>query len=333
MDEVIELGKGTFGTVYKHEGFAKKLVRGSEFPSIMEVYVTMHMKHPNINRCHKAKMKLGYLGNDALLALDLCENVEYPSLSHIRDWLSGLHFLHLHTILHLDLKSEHLKVRDGRGVLIDFGVSRYTQSGVVKDEYCCVNLCYTAPEVQQDKWFIYSPKSEVWNMGIALLEVLCDVKYGSADHTDRDVYSDESHKTIFSNPKERFAFIDHTISQNNPDREELIDIIDGMLDPNPESRLSTLQILEKLQIKTKAKKRQETTSQLLQLNLYKRIRRDVKQNDNQDLAKDICGIIANWFIHREEPVSSDLFQKHEDKGKNIFDDIVRVLEKVNYKIL
>jgi mitogen-activated protein kinase kinase len=87
----------------------------------------------------------------------------------VENLLQGLVYLHQHRIIHRDIKpSNILFSRDGKAKLCDFGVSG--NIGPKGDAYTCIGTSYyMAPERICGQ--TYTITSDVWSLGITLLEV------------------------------------------------------------------------------------------------------------------------------------------------------------------
>jgi class 3 adenylate cyclase len=93
----------------------------------------------------------------------------------------GLHHVHRHQMVHLDIKSENVMVtRDGTPKLIDFGLAQRGSVGREESEMILGTPCYMSPEQAQGKPL--DPASDVYSFGVMLYEIFTgDVPFDDAD--------------------------------------------------------------------------------------------------------------------------------------------------------
>ncbi|KAI5948899.1 STE7 [Candida theae] len=121
--------------------------------------------------------------------LPLCDNRQFP-LHVLRKLsfaiLSGLSYLYnKHRIIHRDVKPNNvLMTHRGEFKLCDFGVSReLTNSLAMADTFVGTSM-YMSPERIQG--LNYGVKSDVWSMGLMLIELASGVSVWTDDHDDDD---------------------------------------------------------------------------------------------------------------------------------------------------
>ncbi|KAK3561372.1 hypothetical protein QTP86_032742 [Hemibagrus guttatus] len=100
-------------------------------------------------------------------------------------WVSGLAHLHKYKIMHRDIKGQNVLLTERAEVkLVDFGVSKQSESTISKQNTFIGTPYWMAPEVincNRDPNGAYDCKSDVWSSGITAIEMaegkppLCDM--------------------------------------------------------------------------------------------------------------------------------------------------------------
>ncbi|XP_071946984.1 serine/threonine-protein kinase 10-like isoform X1 [Antedon mediterranea] len=190
-----ELGDGAFGKVYKatnkvtgKTAAAKviDLAKEEDLDEFMvEIDILTACKHENV-----VELLETYLYNNKLwMLLECCEGgalddimleLEKPLTEpQIRDIcksvLEGLTYLHDNKIIHRDLKAGNiLLTMDGKVKLADFGVSAKNTKTKQKRDTFIGTPYWMAPEVIMCETFKDNPydyKSDIWSLGITLIEL------------------------------------------------------------------------------------------------------------------------------------------------------------------
>lgn len=92
------------------------------------------------------------------------------------DLAGGLSYLHSEKIVHRDVKTENMLLRQGRLKIADFGVARVEAQNPKDMTGATGTLGYMAPEVLDGK--PYNRKCDVYSFGICLWEIYCcDMPY------------------------------------------------------------------------------------------------------------------------------------------------------------
>jgi serine/threonine protein kinase len=197
--EIIKpIGSGTSGQVYlaKHklEGkcYVIKKVKTRDMDekevdnTEREVKLLQKLRHPNI-----VGYKDSFVDREQFIniVMENCDGGELYTKSknnngknfteeQILEWFAemalAIHYLHERRILHRDLKSQNIFLKNSKVKVGDFGISK-----VLDDTKDFANTIigtpyYMAPEIFQSKPYKY--KSDIWALGCILYE-LCNLKY------------------------------------------------------------------------------------------------------------------------------------------------------------
>ncbi|KAK4483389.1 hypothetical protein RD792_010575 [Penstemon davidsonii] len=250
-----ELGRGEFGITYqcfddvKGENLACKKIPKVKLRTEIdvedvrrEVEIMRHLpKHPNI-----VSYKEVYEDKEAIyLVMELCEGGELfdriVGKGHYTERAAALvtktiievvKVCHEHGVIHRDLKPENfLYANDGENAqlkAIDFGLSIFFEPGqrfgeIVGSPY------YMAPEVLRRN---YGPEIDVWSAGVILYILLCGVPPFWAE-TEEGIAQAIVHGEIDfkRDPWPRIT-------------DDAKDLVRGMLEPNPYTRLTVEEVLE-----------------------------------------------------------------------------------------
>uniref|UniRef100_A0A452II80 Cyclin-dependent kinase 4 n=1 Tax=Gopherus agassizii TaxID=38772 RepID=A0A452II80_9SAUR len=198
-EPVAEIGVGAYGTVYKARDLqsgkfvALKNVRvqtnenGLPLSTVREVALLKrleHFDHPNIVRLMdvcattrteretKVTLVFEHVDQDLKTYLDKAPAPGLP-VEKIKDlmrqFLSGLDFLHSNCIVHRDLKPENILVTSsGQVKLADFGLARIYSCQMALTPVV-VTLWYRAPEVLLQS--TYATPVDMWSVGCIFAEM------------------------------------------------------------------------------------------------------------------------------------------------------------------
>ncbi|XP_069017300.1 calcium/calmodulin-dependent protein kinase kinase 1b [Embiotoca jacksoni] len=149
---------------------------------------------------------------------------------YFRDVVLGMEYLHFHKIIHRDIKPSNLLLGDdGHVKIADFGVSDEFEGTDARLSSSAGTPAFMAPETMSEQEQSFSGKAlDVWAMGITLY---CFV-FGMCPFYDEYIIS--LHNQIKNKPVE----FPETPSISN----ELKDVIERMLDKNPETRITIPEI-------------------------------------------------------------------------------------------
>lgn len=198
MDLLIleNLGKGSYGTVFKvkdeekNKIFAVKIIKPEKLRYI-ELDILTRLKCPYMLRSFGTPIVETSKG--AGICMNIIErnikkinfrNLDYPNIKRIiATIIYGLKCMHSKGFIHLDIASRNILFdydNEGKiiGFLADFGFSiRCTNAyrGIRCNKYVLNNtIPYEVVKclVKKEKYFKYSDKSDIWSMGILILDML-----------------------------------------------------------------------------------------------------------------------------------------------------------------
>ncbi|CAD8145590.1 unnamed protein product [Paramecium octaurelia] len=147
----------------------------------------------------------------------------------VQQVVEALIYVHSHGILHRDIKPENIILKEegiiDQVVLADFGLADYYRKDCKYMFTRCGTPGYVAPELLQDK--IYDHKIDVYSCGVLLYYLL--VGKGPFDSNNYDL-------TVKAN------FNGHVDLAKFNFTNECLDLLRGMLDPNPLNRFTFDQV-------------------------------------------------------------------------------------------
>ncbi|XP_077468317.1 calcium/calmodulin-dependent protein kinase kinase 1b [Stigmatopora argus] len=149
---------------------------------------------------------------------------------YFRDVVLGIEYLHFHKIIHRDIKPSNLLLGDdGHVKIADFGVSNEFEGADALLSGTAGTPAFMAPETMEEHQREFTGKAlDVWAMGVTLY---CFV-YGKCPFYDDYIVA--LHNKIKNKPVE--------FLQTPEISEELKQLIENMLDKNPQSRITVPQM-------------------------------------------------------------------------------------------
>jgi len=205
-DKIDFLGEGQFATVYKAKDTldgdkivaVKKIKLGSRTEAkdginrtaLREIKLLQEISHPNIIGLldvfgHKSNISLvfDFMETDLEVIVKDTNIVLTPAniKSYMLMTLQGLEYLHLHWILHRDLKPNNLLINE-QGILKigDFGLAKFFGSPNRVYTHQVVTRWYRAPELLFGAR-IYGTGVDIWAVGCILAELLLRVPFFPGD--------------------------------------------------------------------------------------------------------------------------------------------------------
>ncbi|CAF0981094.1 unnamed protein product [Didymodactylos carnosus] len=254
-----ELGKGGFATVYKAtrkidnlevacKMIDRKKIQKTSLQHRMQTRGTMHerlkseieihsrLKHPHIvdllnyfedenyvylilELCHKGDLEK-YLKSKKVLS-------ENETRIYIKQVIEGLQYLHGHGILHRDIKLQNLLLTENHDIKIaDFGLAKKVETRDEKNHTMCGTPNFLSPEIAMRS--AHSFETDVWSLGILISTLL----------TGRPPFDTENILSTLS----RVAKVDYELPSSLS--EEAQDLINNILQKQPENRLTLAQVKE-----------------------------------------------------------------------------------------
>ncbi|XP_014164144.1 PAS domain-containing serine/threonine-protein kinase isoform X1 [Geospiza fortis] len=196
-----------------------------------EIAILQKLQHPSIikvldvfeNECFfQLVMEKHGSGLDLFTFIDNQPNLDEPLASYIfRQLVSAVGYLHCRNILHRDIKDENIVIAEDFTIkLVDFGSAAYLEPGKLFYTFCGT-IEYCSPEVLSGKPY-HGPELEMWSLGITLYTLVLG-------------------ENPFCELEEALAAV---LSPPHPVSEGLMDLLAGLLHPDPEQRMTLARLAE-----------------------------------------------------------------------------------------
>ncbi|NXU56732.1 PASK kinase, partial [Turnix velox] len=196
-----------------------------------EIAILLKLQHPSIikvldvfeNDCFfQLVMEKHGSGLDLFTFIDNQPNLDEPLASYIfRQLVSAVGYLHCRNILHRDIKDENIVIAEDFTIkLVDFGSAAYLEPGKLFYTFCGT-IEYCSPEVLSGKPYP-GPELEMWSLGVTLYTLV----FG---------------ENPFCELEEAMAA---QLSPPRPVSKGLMDLLDGLLHPVPEQRMTLAVLVE-----------------------------------------------------------------------------------------
>ncbi|OIS97220.1 PREDICTED: CBL-interacting serine/threonine-protein kinase 6-like [Nicotiana attenuata] len=245
------LGHGTFAKVYharnvqNGKSVAMKVVGKEKVIKVgmmdqikREISVMKMVKHPNIvelNEVMASKTKIYFAmefvrGGELFAKISKGKLREDVARGYFQQLISAIDFCHSRGVYHRDLKPENLLLdEEGNLKVTDFGLSAFTdhlrQDGLLHTT--CGTPAYVAPEVIGKKGYD-GAKADIWSCGVILYVLLA----GFLPFQDENIMA--MYKKIYRGDFKCPPWFSSEARR----------LITKMLDPNPNSRITTSKIME-----------------------------------------------------------------------------------------
>lgn len=240
MSGQVRRGTGKMdGKQYAVKTLNKKSLSPEELSSVRnEINIHLSLDHPHIVRLERVYETdtVVHLVMELLQGGDLLSRVvqrgrfsEDETAEAVRQVLSAVEYLHAKSLVHRDLKLEHMMYCQRGSThlkLIDFGLAERWKDGT-KMTRSCGTLHYTSPELLANS---YTEKVDLWSVGICTYAMLCGTLpfSGTSQEVERSVRTGRLHYS-----PSRF----HNLSPSAQD------FVKGLLAPCPDERVSAAEAL------------------------------------------------------------------------------------------
>ncbi|XP_061198174.1 serine/threonine-protein kinase Nek11-like [Saccostrea echinata] len=310
---VKKLGKGNFGTAYLCKDLRSKNPDTEEYDlkvlkeisvgdlqpdetvdAVREARVLSKLDHPSIVKFHDSFID----GESFCIVTEYCEggdldckinecvkNKQQLDSKLIMDWfvqlLLAVHYMHQRRVLHRDLKTRNIFLRQNMIKIGDFGISRILMGTTDLASTFTGTPYYMSPEVLKHEG--YNSKSDIWSIGCILYE-MCTLEHA---------FDGKSLMAVM------YKIVEGEVPKLPDKFSELNNVLKLMLSKDPEKRPSATDLLKVPMIKNHIAK------------LSKEFHAKSQENSSRD-AEDIAKLLT------EKSYLSDLKSREEEvKLKNL----------------
>ena len=257
-----QLGSGSFGRVYlvSHNDlknlFALKVIDKRKlmvsYGKLDIIYneINIHSKlaHENIIKLYNVhedneniNIIMEYAENGNLYELISKEKnglTEAKAFDYFIQVVNAVYYLHNNNIIHRDIKPENILIgNDNKIKLCDFGWAK--ELTLENRSTFCGTVEYMAPEIVGSENYDYSV--DIWSLGILLYELLYGHSPFKASNTKNVILNIKTHELTYDDKNKQIS-------------KSCKDLIQKLLDSNPQKRLKIKDILEHPFVKKHSKK-------------------------------------------------------------------------------
>ena len=334
-----QLGSGSFGRVFlvshneTKELFALKTI---EKRKIMMTYgkldiiydeINIHSKlyHQNIIKLYSVyeddetiNIILEYAKGGNLYQLIKDEKngfSESKAFDYFIQVINAVYYLHSNNIIHRDIKPENILIGDDNKLkLCDFGWAK--ELTLENRSTFCGTMEYMAPEIVGSENYDYSV--DIWSLGILLYEMLFGHSPFNGKDTNNIILNIKSHELNYDDTNKKIS-------------NSCKDLIQKLLNMNPQKRLKIKDILEHPFIKKHSKKflsNKQLTNSINEDKIENQLNKKLNDTNNSSNKKEDVNLngkklIRSNTINKMFPNSSEqkfslkLFSSKELLNKNI----------------
>ncbi|KAL7064324.1 hypothetical protein AAHC03_04779 [Spirometra sp. Aus1] len=250
-DILEELGRGTFGTVYRCKEKATGRIYVAKFVDTPtdaerqavrnEINIMKQLNHPKLLHLHEAfeepdetAMVLEFISGGELfdrIADDGYNMNEAEAIKYIRQVLEGLQHMHENNIVHLDIKPENIMCETSKSTdikLVDFGLSAKLNPN---EE---VRVCTATPEFAAPEIADHNPVgfyTDMWSVGVLSYILLSGLSPFSGQDTN---------ETLMNVSRGTYDFNDEAFNNVSDNAK---DFISKLLQKQPEKRMTVFDAL------------------------------------------------------------------------------------------
>lgn len=257
-----QLGSGSFGRVYlvSHNDskklFALKVIDKRKLMvsygrlDIIYNEINIHSKlaHENIIKLYNVHednesiniiMEYAEKGNlFQLISKEKTGLDESKAFDYFIQVVNAVYYLHINNIIHRDIKPENILIgSDNKIKLCDFGWAK--ELTLENRSTFCGTIEYMAPEIVGSENYDYSV--DIWSLGILLYELLYGHSPFKANNTKNVILNIKTHELTYDDNNKKIS-------------NSCKDLIQKLLDSNPQKRLKIKDILEHPFVKKHSKK-------------------------------------------------------------------------------
>ena len=334
-----QLGSGSFGRVFlvshneTKELFALKTI---EKRKIMMTYgkldiiydeINIHSKlyHQNIIKLYSVyeddetiNIILEYAKGGNLYQLIKDEKngfSESKAFDYFIQVINAVYYLHSNNIIHRDIKPENILIGDDNKLkLCDFGWAK--ELTLENRSTFCGTMEYMAPEIVGSENYDYSV--DIWSLGILLYEMLFGHSPFNGKDTNNIILNIKSHELNYDDTNKKIS-------------NSCKDLIQKLLNMNPQKRLKIKDILEHPFIKKHSKKflsNKQLTNSINEDKIENQLNKKLNDTNNSSNKKEDVNLNGKKLIRSntinkmfpnsiEQKFSLKLFSSKELLNKNI----------------